>query len=247
MRIILSFLVLLVALPTLSQEAKEIIRKANDLMQGQSSRGTMTMEIIRPKWTREMTMDSWSLGNDYSLVIITEPARDEGTGFLKRDKELWNWQPRIDRVVKMPPSMMMQSWMGSDFTNDDLVRESSVVEDYTHKLLGDTIIRSYEAWKLELIPKEEAPVVWGKVIAYIAKDTYYQLLIKYYDEDGYLVNTLVLSDIRKMGGRTLPTRLEMIPAEHPDQKTVVQYHDFEYNVDIPERFFSVQNLKRVNR
>jgi outer membrane lipoprotein-sorting protein len=247
MRFFVSLFIMLLSVPAFSQDATEIIRKANYLMQGQSSRGTMSMEIIRPNWTREMKMKSWSSGNDYSLVIITEPARDEGTGFLKRDKELWNWQPRIDRVVKMPPSMMMQSWMGSDFTNDDLVRESSIVEDYSHRLLGDTTIRSFDAWKIELIPNEDAPVVWGKVIAYISKANYYQLLIKYFDEDGYLVNTMILSEIKEMGGRTLPTKMEMIPAENPDQKTVVRYQDFEYNVDIPTSFFSVQNLKRANR
>lgn len=141
--------------------------------------------------------------------------------------------------------MMMQSWMGSDFTNDDLVRESSIVKDYQHKLLGDTTIEGYTAWKLELIPNEDAPVVWGRILAYIEKENYFQLLFKYYDEDGFLINTMKLSEIKQLGSRTIPTRLEMIPAENPDQKTVLIYLDMEFDLAIEEQFFSLQNLKRL--
>ena len=225
--------------------ATEIIEKADQRMQGASSRGTMRMSIVRPKWTRDITMKSWTKGTDYSLVLITSPARDKGTGFLKRGKELWNWQPSIDRVIKLPPSMMMQSWMGSDFTNDDLVKQSSIVKDFDHTLEKDTTMMGFEAWKIIMIPKPEAAVVWGKIEAYISKDKYFQLLLRYYDEDEYLVNTMTLSEIKKMGDREIPTRLEMVPAENPDQKTVVIYEDFEYDVDMSNQFFSLQNLKRL--
>ncbi len=228
-----------------AQEAREIIRKANDLMQGESSKGVMSMQIVRPGWSREIRMKSWTLGDDYSLIVIMEPARDEGVGFLKRDKELWNWQPRIDRIIKLPPSMMMQSWMGSDFTNDDLVKQSSIVDDYRHSIIKDTVIDGRPSWKLLLDPKEDAAVVWGRVEAYIAKEEYYQLLFKFYDEDGYLVNTMIMSDIRKLDDRVIPTRLEMIPADHPDQKTVVIYEDFDFGIALSTRFFSLQNLKKL--
>lgn len=227
------------------QTAKEIVQKADKLMQGNSSQGEMKMTIVRPKWTREIGMKTWSKGNEYSLTLITDPARDAGTGFLKREKELWNWQPTIDRVIKMPPSMMMQSWMGSDFTNDDLVRESSIVKDYEHRLLGDTTIGEYTAWKLELVPHEDAPVVWGRILAYVEKDNYFQLLFKYYDEDGFLINTMVLSDIKQFGNRSIPSRLEMIPAENPDQKTVMIYEKMAFDVALDDQFFSLQNLKRL--
>ncbi len=230
---------------TSQPSSKDIIDKANDLMQGKSNMGVMTMKIIRPKWSREISMRSWSKGTEFSLVFITAPARDKGTGFLKRDKELWNWQPTIDRVIKLPPSMMLQSWMGSDFTNDDLVRESSIVDDYTHFLEKDTLINGYEAWKVVLTPNEDAPVVWGRIDAYIEKSNYYQLLFKYYDEDGYLVNTMVLSDIKELGGRTIPTYLEMIPAENPEQKTVIIYEEMEFDIPIENDFFSIQNLKKI--
>ncbi|WP_421878118.1 outer membrane lipoprotein-sorting protein [Marinoscillum sp.] len=228
-----------------AQTATEIIQKANDKMQGESNFAVMEMQIVRPTWTREISMKSWARGTDYSLVLITAPARDKGAAFLKRDKELWNWQPTIDRVIKMPPSMMMQSWMGSDFTNDDLVKESSIVEDYTHELMKDTTIRGYEAWKIVMTPKEEAAVVWGKIEAYIDQKDFLQLLFKYYDEDGYLINTMVLSDMKEMDGRVVPTRMEMIPAENPDQKTVVIYNSLEFNTDIKPEFFSIQNMKRI--
>ena len=228
-----------------AQTAEEIIRKADEQMRGVSSRGEMKMEIVRPKWTREISLKSWSKGQEYSLMLITSPARDAGTGFLKREKELWNWQPTIDRVIKMPPSMMMQSWMGSDFTNDDLVRESSIVNDYEHALLGDTTINGYDAWKLELIAREDAPVVWGKIVAFIEKNDFYQLLFRYYDEDGYLINTMKLCDIKRLGNRTIPTRMEMIPAENPDQKTVLTYLEMEFDIDVEASFFSIQNLKQI--
>ncbi len=223
----------------------EIISKAIDKMEGNSNKAEMTMQIVRPEWSREIQMTSWAKGNDYSLILITAPARDKGSAFLKRENELWNWQPSIDRVIKLPPSMMMQSWMGSDFTNDDLVKQSSIEEDYTHELLGDTIINGMETWKIQLTPKEEAAVVWGKVLAYISKEEYYQLLFKYYDEDGYLVNTMVLSDIQELGGRKIPTVMEMIPADEPDQKTVVIYRDLAFDIDIETDFFSIQQMKRV--
>lgn len=225
--------------------ARQIIDKADQKMQGNSSSSEMTMEIVRPDWKREIGIKAWALGKEYSLMLITSPARDKGSAFLKRDKEIWNWQPSIDRVIKLPPSMMMQSWMGSDFTNDDLVKESSIVRDYEHTLVGDTTINNRSTYIIDLIPKENAAVVWGRIRAYISKEDYLQLLFKYYDEDDFLINTMVLSDIKEMGGRVIPTRLEVIPAENPDQKTVIIYKDIEFEIDIDKDFFSIQNMKRV--
>ncbi len=227
------------------QDASEIIKKVDQKMRGNSSSSNMTMKIVRPDWSREISMKGWSLGTDFSLILITAPARDQGTGFLKRDKELWNWQPTIDRVIKLPPSMMTQSWMGSDFTNDDLVKESSIVNDYDHFIRGDTTITTRDAWKLELIPKEGAPVVWGRILIYVSKDDYIELLIKYYDEDDFLINTMILSDIREMGGRMIPARMDMIPAENPEHRTVIHYNDIQFDIGISEDFFSIQKMKRI--
>ncbi len=227
------------------QTAREIIDRANQKMQGQTNYAEMKMKIVRPEWTREIAMKSWAKGTEHSLVLITAPARDEGAAFLKREKELWNWQPTINRVIKMPPSMMMQSWMGSDFTNDDLVKESSIVDDYTQSIVKDTTINGMDSWKIELIPTEESAVVWGRIEAFISKKDYIQLLFRYYDEDGYLVNTMVLSDIRDLGGRRIPAKLEMIPAENPDQKTVILYENMNFDLDLETQFFSIQNMKRI--
>jgi len=228
-----------------AQDASEIIKKVDQKMRGNSSSSNMTMKIVRPDWSREISMKGWSLGTDFSLILITAPARDQGTGFLKRDKELWNWQPTIDRVIKLPPSMMTQSWMGSDFTNDDLVKESSIVNDYDHFIRGDTTITARDAWKIELIPKEGAPVVWGRILIYVSKDDYIELLIKYYDEDDFLINTMILSDIREMGGRVIPARMDMIPAENPEHRTVIHYNDIRFDIGINEDFFSIQKMKRI--
>ncbi len=238
-------IIILFASPTFSQTAKEIIDAADKKMQGNSSKSEMTMQIIRPDWTREIGIKGWALGKEYSIMLITSPARDKGTATLKRENEIWSWQPSIDRVIKLPPSMMLQSWMGSDFTNDDLVRESSIVRDYTHTLKGDTIIEDRDTWKIELIPNEDAAVVWGRIETYITKGDYLQMLVKYYDEDEYLINTMVMSDIREIGGRILPTRMEMIPADNPKQKTVIIYKNLEFEIDIDSDFFSIQNMKRV--
>ncbi len=245
MRITFFLIFCLIASLSFGQTAKDIIKKADDKMQGKSNRSVMKMTIVRPDWKREITMKGWAMGREYSLILITAPARDKGQAFLKRNKEMWNWQPSIDRVVKLPPSMMLQSWMGSDFTNDDLVKESSVVNDYTQTLEGDSIIHGMTVYKIVLIPKPDAPVVWGKVIAFIDKKEYNQLLVYYYDEEGELVNTMILSDIKNMGGRLLPTKLEMIPADNPNQRTIIEYQELEFDIGIDESFFSMQNMKRI--
>lgn len=228
-----------------AQSATDIVKKAEEKARGSQAYGEMKMTIVRPQWTREITMKSWTKGEDYSLVVVTAPARDKGTAFLKRDKEIWNWQPSIDRSIKMPPSMMMQSWMGSDFTNDDLVKQSSMVTDFTHKILGKETIDGRPAHKIEFTPKANAAVVWGKIIMWIDVKDYLELKVEFYDEDGYLVNTMYGKNIKTIGGRTLPTRLELIPADKDGQKTIVEQLALDFNVKLDESFFSVQNLKRV--
>ena len=229
-----------------AQDPKEIIRKADEKRRGiESSSAEMTMEIIRPNWTRSMSLKSWSKGDDYSLILVTAPARDKGTATLKRKKEIWNWNPRIERTIKLPSSMMSQSWMGSDFTNDDLVNDISLIDDYTHKLLGDSTIDGRKAWKIQMVPEEGVAVVWGKVITFVDKEEYIFLRSEYYDEEGYLVNVMLGKDIRQMGGRTLATRMEMVPVEEEGHKTVLSYQDIEFNTNMPESFFSVQNMKQV--
>ncbi len=244
--ILMTFCLLIVISSTaIGQNATEIIEKANEKMQGESSEVEMTMQIVRPNWERSVSMKAWSLDQDYSLILITAPARDEGSAYLKRENEIWNWQPSINRTIKMPPSMMSQSWMGSDFSNNDLVREASIVIDYTHTLLGDSTISEYDSYKIEMIPKPEAPVVWGKVITFISKDEYLQLRTEFYDEDDELVRLMEGSEIKEMDDRIIPTRMEMIPMDEEGHKTVIIYDQMEFNIDISQNFFSIQNMKRV--
>lgn len=228
-----------------AQDALEIIRKSEQNLRGASSKGTIEMKIVRPSYTRTMVLKTWNQGTEYSMVLVTSPSRDKGTTFLKREKEIWNWIPSVERTVKLPPSMMSQNWMGSDFTNDDLVRESSMITDYTHSLEGEETIDSYPSWKLELTPKPDAAVVWGKVITYISKDKYLQLKTEFYDEYGDLVITLRGMDIKTLGGRTLPGTLEMVPADKDGNKTIMTYKELEFDVSFDEGFFTTQNMKRL--
>lgn len=228
-----------------SLSAIDIIRKSDEKVRGKTSSGEMKMTIVRPNWTREVIMKTWSKGETFSLILITSPARDKGTAFLKRNREIWNWQPTIDRVIKLPPSMMMQSWMGSDFTNDDLVRESSVINDYTHKIVGTEAIDGRECYKIELVPKLNAAVVWGKVFSWIDKKDFMQLKAEFYDEDGYLVNTMLGKNPKLLGGKLLPSRMEVIPAEEPGKKTIIEYLRLEFDQPVSDDFFSLQNMRRV--
>ncbi|GAB4411514.1 MAG: outer membrane lipoprotein-sorting protein [Bacteroidia bacterium] len=229
-----------------AQDAKTILRTSEDRRRGiESSRSEMTMTIVRPTWSRTMSLKAWSSGDDYALILVTDPAKDKGTATLKRGKEVWNWMPRIERTIKLPPSMMSQSWMGSDMTNEDLVREVSIVDDYDHRMLRDSTIEGRTCWKIELIPHEDVAVVWGKIHLWIDKKDYLQLRTEFFDEDGYLVNVMQASDIRVMGGRPVAARLEVVPVEEPGHKTVLQYTSLTFDENIPESFFSVQNLQRV--
>jgi outer membrane lipoprotein-sorting protein len=228
-----------------AQTATEIVQKATQQFHGNTNHAVVTMKIIRPEWTREVSIKSWAKGADLGLVLITAPARDQGTVFLKRGKEVWNWVPSIERLVKLPPSMMSQGWMGSDFSNDDLVKESSQINDFTHTLAGTESINGTYCYKVVMVPKPDAPVVWGKVIAWISKDHFLQLKSEFYDEDGELVNTLTASSVKMMGGRMIPTHVEMVPADSPGQKTVMDYSLISYDQPIDDAFFSIQNAKNV--
>jgi len=225
--------------------AKEIVKIADEKNRGETSTGEMTMTIVRPKWERTISMKSWSKGDKYFMIYITAPAKEKGQVFLKVDKEMWNYVPTISRMIKIPPSMMMQSWMGSDFTNDDLVKQSSIVVDYDHTLMGEETIRDKACYKIELIPHEDAAVVWGKIISWITKDGFDLWKSEYYDEEGYLVNTQNAYDIKHFGDRNVPSRMEIIPADKEGQKTVLVFSNLLFNQPIDDSFFSKQNMKKV--
>ena len=233
------------AAPASCQSAKDIIRKANDMLHGNSSTSTATMTVIKPDWSRQMTTKLWMLEPKYALILITAPAKDRGTVTLKRQAEIWNWIPSIERIIKIPPSMMMQPWMGSNYTNDDLVRESSIVDDYNQTLEGKQTIDGYPCYKIRLLPKPGAGVVWGKVVMWVSIKGYMELRTEYYDEEGTLVKYMTGSKITTLGGRTLPSHWEMIPVDKPAEKTTLDYTSMHFDVDIAPSFFSKQNMRRV--
>ncbi len=244
-------LVLQVLLPVNPVEAQEpdaetIVKKADEKFRGESSKGVMRMSIVRPKWERTIEMKSWSLGTEYFMVYITAPAKEKGQAYLKRENEMWQWLPSIERMVKLPPSMMMQSWMGSDFTNDDLMQESSIVRDYEKELIGTESFQGYECYKIELKPKPEAVVVWDKIILWVTKEEFYQLRADYYDEFGDLVQTMSGSNIKMLDDRKLPATLTIEPADKPGHKTILEYVEMDFNIDIETSFFSQQRMKRLH-
>ncbi|MDR2469325.1 MAG: outer membrane lipoprotein-sorting protein [Tannerella sp.] len=225
--------------------ATEIVKKADENRHGKSSYSEIKMTIVRPTWTREVGIKSWANGDDYSLALITAPAKDKGQAFLKRNKDLWNWVPDIGRMVKMSSSVMGQSWMGSDFTNDDMVRQSSSVNDYTHQLEKTEKVREFDCYKVILTPKEDAAVVWGKVVMWISTDDFIEVKTEFYDEDQVLINTFNGFDIRSYGKRKIASRMEVIPAAKPNQKTVMTVDKYDFDIAIEESFFSQQNMKKV--
>ena len=225
--------------------AEEIIKKADEKTRGKTNTSTMQMEIIRPTWKRSVSMKSWGRGMDFSLTYITAPAKDKGQVFMKRKTEMWNWMPAIGRMIKIPASMMSQGWMGSDYTNDDILKESSIVNDYSHKIVAEEKLDDFDTYKIEMLPKEEAAVIWGKVYKWITKDEFIQIRSEYYDEDDDLIKSDFAYDFKIMDGRLIPTRIEIVPANEEGKKTVLYIQDIKFDVDLPESFFSQQQMKRV--
>jgi outer membrane lipoprotein-sorting protein len=225
--------------------ATAIVKKADDNMRGKTSQADITIKIIRPTWSRDMNMKAWTKGDDYSMILVTSPAKEKGTVFLKRIKEVWNWIPTIERNIKLPPSMMSQSWMGTDFTNDDLVKEASSVADYIHKHLGKESITGKDCYKIEMIPKPSAAIVWEKVIVWIDTTDFLQLKAEFYDEDGELVNIMNSGDVKELGGRKVTTKIEMFPVDKKGNSTVIIYNDIVFDKEINDNFFTTRNMKQL--
>jgi outer membrane lipoprotein-sorting protein len=241
----LTGILVIISISLYSQNATDIVKKAYDKERGTSSRGEMSMTIIRPTWQRTLKFKMWGKGQEYSLTLVTYPAKEKGQTFLKRQNDLWSWNPTISKMIKLPASMMSQGWMGSDYTNDDILKESSIVVDYTHKIVGSEKIENYDCYKIELTPKPEANIVWGKLIKWISKSDFLQLKTEYYDEDAYKVKSEIGKNVKQIGGRLLPTIVEIIPEDEPGKKTVVEMISIEFDVKIEDSFFSQQNMQKV--
>lgn len=239
----------LAALPAAAQTQtprtpREIIDEVDRLLRGDSSHGAAEMKVVTENWERRLEMEVWSLGTEYSLVRVIAPAREAGTATLKAEDDIWNYLPKVDRTIKIPAAMMMGSWMGSHFTNDDLVKESRLIEDYEIEIAFEGEREGEAVWELRLTPKPEAPVVWGRIDYQVRKRDVMPVWARYYDEDGNLARTLEFGDFRRMGGRLVPASMRMFPADSPDESTSFVYDDLEFDVDLDPSFFSLQALKR---
>lgn len=236
---------LLLPHPALAQSptAREIIDRVDRLLRGESSRARVEMQITTEHWSRTLEMRVWSLGVDYSLVRLTAPPREAGTATLKARQEVWNYLPRVDRTIKVPASLMMGSWMGSHFTNDDLVKESRIVDDYEFVMSYDGRREGVSVWEFVMTPKPDAPVVWGRIEEQIRQSDLMPVWVRYYDEDGDLVRTLTFDDYRTMGGRLVPAVMLVVPADKPGESTRLVYHDLEFDVPLDPDFFSLRNLR----
>jgi outer membrane lipoprotein-sorting protein len=231
----------------IGQDATEIIKRADDKMRGEkSSIAEMSLKIVRPTWERTISFKNWTKGTDNSMVLITAPAKDAGQSFLKLGNEMWNWNPTIARMIKLPPSMLSQGWMGSDYTNDDLLNQRSIVSDYSHSIVGTETLEGHDCYKIQLMPKEDAQVVWGKLLFWVTKTDDNIMKMEYYDEDDVLVKTESAHNIKNMDGRLIPTEYELIPADEEGKKTIVEINSIKFNVSIDDTFFSQQNMKRLH-
>ncbi|MGE3759997.1 MAG: outer membrane lipoprotein-sorting protein [Pseudobdellovibrionaceae bacterium] len=221
---------------------KTLIKRAEDQVLGKTFRGKLHMKIERPDSAREMQILSWTEGRDKALVKIVEPAKDQGTGNLRLSLDLWQYLPKVERLIKIPPSLMLQSWMGSDFTNDDLVRTSSTYRDYTHQFAGYETIEGVKTAKIICTPKPNAPVVWGKLEMWIDPVNAVTLRQDFYSEGGELLKSMTGSKIKKFGTHTIASRLEMKTVKK-NTTTVIEYVDAHFDEKIDESIFNQNFLK----
>jgi outer membrane lipoprotein-sorting protein len=225
-------------------DAQDILDKVDDLWRGDSSHSTMTMTITTAHWTRTLTIESWSKGKEKSLMRILAPKKEKGTTTLRSGNNIWNYLPKVKRVIKLPSSMMASSWMGSHFTNDDLVKESRMVDDYTFTITFRGEREGRNIAKVTCIPKPDAAVVWGKVVVTVEEENYLPINLLYYDEDLNLARTMTFTDVGKMGGRMIPSLMRIIPTDKPQESTVIKYHEVVFNLPLKDTMFSLRSLQR---
>ena len=238
-----TLLLLACVAPARAQTPREIIDRVDRMLRGASSRADIGMEVATEHWTRSLEMRAWSLGTEYALIRVTAPPREAGTATLKVREEVWNYLPRVDRTIKIPPSLMMGSWMGSHFTNDDLVKESRVVDDYDIAIGFEGDRAGVSVWEFALTPKPTAAVVWGRIVQQVRKADLMPTWARYYDERGTLVRTMTFTDYRTFGSRLVPTVMTVRPEDKPGERTVIRYRDLEFDVRLTPDFFSLRTLQ----
>jgi outer membrane lipoprotein-sorting protein len=225
-----------------SLDPRNLIQQAMDHWRGLSSYSEMTMTIHRPDWERSMSMRSWTKGDKTSLVRVTLPKKDAGNGTLTKDNNMWIFAPKVNRIIKVPSSMMNQSWMGSDFSNKDISKSTDILDQYDHKLLETRDKKGHSIYVIESIPHEDAAVVWGKEIV-IIRDDHILLEQQYWDQDDILVKTMKARDIRELGGRTVASTIRMAKQETPDEWTEMSIQDIQFDQSHSGSLFTLSNLR----
>ena len=223
-------------------DARELVRAAMDHWRGTNSYSEMTMTIHRPEWERSMSMRAWSEGDELSLVRITVPKKDSGNGTLLKNKDMWTYSPKINRIIKIPSSMMSQGWMGSDFSNKDISKSTDILDQYDHSLSATSQENGYTVYTIKAIPHEDAAIVWGKEVLKI-RDDFVLLQEQYWDQDGKLVKVLQAMDIVEMGGRPVARVLRMGKVDSPDEWTELTVSEIEFDLDLPAGIFTLSNLR----
>jgi len=225
-------------------DARALINRLDQLLHGRSSVAVMAMTIKTPSWSRSLKLKAWTKGEDYALIRVLEGApRETGMMTLKREKQLWTWLPQAGRVMKLPSGMMGDSWMGSDFTNDDLVKGNSLIDDFEATFTGLEKVGGVDTWHAVLTPKPSAVVVWDRIEMLIDRRNCLPVSERFFDEDGKLAREMTFSDFRQIGWRQFPARMTVVPAEK-GRETAIAYSEVEFDVDIPEDTFSLQRLRQ---
>jgi outer membrane lipoprotein-sorting protein len=232
----------LLSASTDSLNVKDIIQEIDELYRATASYAEIEMEITNPHWQRTMTMKVWSLGRDRTFVRILTPKKERGVGSLRVKSEMWNYLPKTDKVIKIPPSMMMSSWMGSDFTNDDLVKEFSLWGDYSYELITPDDAEDSLVY-VNCIPQPDLPIIWANIVIAARRSDHLPVWQKYYDDKGRMMRLMTYSDIQTFDGRRLPATLEMIPQNKDGHKTVIRYNKLSFDARISDDLFSLQHLR----
>jgi len=243
----LAVAVFLLATSAMSQTAEEIITQSENVFKGKTSIGTYEMKVVTPEYSREMKMDYWwDDENDRALIKTIAPKKEAGNKWLKIGNEMWNYLKTTETTIKIPPSMMLQSWNGSDFTNDDLARESSLNDDYTHIVISEEEINGAACWKIVSTPKPNAAVVWGKLYTWVRKEDFLPAVTQFYDEKGKLVRYMTYSEIQTLDGRKVPTKWSMYNKVKPGHRTEFYVREIKFDRNISDRIFSFRELERGN-
>lgn len=223
-------------------DATQLVRNAMDHWRGLTSHSNMTMIIHRPDWERTMTMESWSKGDKQSLVRVIEPRKDAGNGTLLDDNNMWTYTPKINRIIKVPSSMMSQSWMGSDFSNKDISKSTDIIDQYDHELTATEEKDGRLHYTITSIPHEDAAVVWGREVL-VVRDDYVLMEQQFWDQDGILVKTLKTLEVEEMGGRSVAKVMRMSKTDTPEEWTQMTANSIEFDVELANNVFTLSNLR----